>query len=611
MAQDITIAGASYPDVPGIDVPKTGGGTARFLDTSDANAQAGDIAQGKTAYVNGTKLTGTNSGSGGSSGTLVVPVTLPISLFEDGAPADVTMPSGTVASILAALEAGQIVNLALTTAGSHEAGGTTIDSEQGIFMPVKLVTSYTRTADGEDPETVYILFGSVSMSGAALEFEYFSGASGEVFHFSMMHQTEWGTRIQATEVRFDAPDSETEPDMTIGNTSFFRVGDPADMSRLYDAELSVVGEVDGNDVSETGAVSGFTVVSLYDDNSGEQVGAGVLKTYTVENNDRNAPYVFIVTEDGATITFENTTITVPTAGTYFAKIDNTGYVETEVSYLLFPEVANTTQIAGKYTTLQIPVTLTINDLALSFEQQLPSGTWQEAMQALSNDTHVELLLTIASGGQTLTKAIVPLYKAELDSAAYAAAAAEAVQNEQDAPEPDGYYALTGELLTTIDYGLAMNQAFSCPINLAWRIKLTSDNTLTLTVDRAASHNALDVNLGSSLADDVTIESKTVAQIKTDDDVDAIYQLSSDVYTDAELANVLMAFMQFVIFFGMSLNIRCWGFIGNDKVLFYSVLFKSFTSAGQNDIVSGIERQAWVELSNAANRAYLYTRGGVI
>ena len=34
MAQNITIAGASYSDVPAIDVPKTDGGTARFYDAS-------------------------------------------------------------------------------------------------------------------------------------------------------------------------------------------------------------------------------------------------------------------------------------------------------------------------------------------------------------------------------------------------------------------------------------------------------------------------------------------------------------------------------------------------------------------------------------------------
>ena len=63
MAQNVTIAGASYPDVPRIDVPKTGGGTATFVDTSDADAQASEILSGKTAYVNGVKVVG-SLGSG-------------------------------------------------------------------------------------------------------------------------------------------------------------------------------------------------------------------------------------------------------------------------------------------------------------------------------------------------------------------------------------------------------------------------------------------------------------------------------------------------------------------------------------------------------------------
>lgn len=53
MAQNVTIAGASYPDVPSITVPKTGGGTADFTDVSDTTADAVDVADGEVFYSSG------------------------------------------------------------------------------------------------------------------------------------------------------------------------------------------------------------------------------------------------------------------------------------------------------------------------------------------------------------------------------------------------------------------------------------------------------------------------------------------------------------------------------------------------------------------------------
>jgi len=68
MAQSIQIAGASYPDVPSIVVPKVGSGTAVFADPSGVTAVAADVASGKLFLdSSGALIPGTASGGGGAS----------------------------------------------------------------------------------------------------------------------------------------------------------------------------------------------------------------------------------------------------------------------------------------------------------------------------------------------------------------------------------------------------------------------------------------------------------------------------------------------------------------------------------------------------------------
>ena len=62
MAQNVIINGVTYQNVPNVQIPKSGGGNAEFLDTSDATLDNGNkMLSSVTAYANGTKYTGSIS----------------------------------------------------------------------------------------------------------------------------------------------------------------------------------------------------------------------------------------------------------------------------------------------------------------------------------------------------------------------------------------------------------------------------------------------------------------------------------------------------------------------------------------------------------------------
>ena len=60
MAQNVIINGVTYQSVPEVDIPKSGGGTAKFYDISDATLNNNSqLLSGTTAYgADGTKYTG-------------------------------------------------------------------------------------------------------------------------------------------------------------------------------------------------------------------------------------------------------------------------------------------------------------------------------------------------------------------------------------------------------------------------------------------------------------------------------------------------------------------------------------------------------------------------
>ena len=66
MSQSITLWGATFNDSAGVDLPKTGGGKARFMDCSPTTAVESDVASGKIFFKSdGSQATGTASGGSG------------------------------------------------------------------------------------------------------------------------------------------------------------------------------------------------------------------------------------------------------------------------------------------------------------------------------------------------------------------------------------------------------------------------------------------------------------------------------------------------------------------------------------------------------------------
>lgn len=57
----VVINGVTYSACPEVDIPKSGGGTAKFFYTGDATAAAGDILSGKKAFAGNAEVTGSIS----------------------------------------------------------------------------------------------------------------------------------------------------------------------------------------------------------------------------------------------------------------------------------------------------------------------------------------------------------------------------------------------------------------------------------------------------------------------------------------------------------------------------------------------------------------------
>ena len=70
MAQNVVINGVTYQNVPEVDIPKSGSGTAKFYDTSTADITSDHVLTGKTAFGASGSVSGGMANNGSTSGTI-------------------------------------------------------------------------------------------------------------------------------------------------------------------------------------------------------------------------------------------------------------------------------------------------------------------------------------------------------------------------------------------------------------------------------------------------------------------------------------------------------------------------------------------------------------
>ena len=141
MAQNVVINGVTYSDVPEVDIPKSGGGTAVFYDTSDADAGQGDVLSGKTYYKDG-KKTGSMTNNGDTSGdisTKAGTVTIPAGYTSGGTVAidsteQAKIVSGNIKSGVTILGVSGDSNVVDTTIASGGAAAAQIMSGYSAFV---------------------------------------------------------------------------------------------------------------------------------------------------------------------------------------------------------------------------------------------------------------------------------------------------------------------------------------------------------------------------------------------------------------------------------------------------------------------------------------------
>lgn len=188
MAQNITLLGASYSDVPAVELPKTGGGTASFTDISDTTAEAEDVAQGKYFYTSsGVRTAGSSAG---------------------GAVTSVNGQTGDV--VLDAEDVGAITGMTILSYGSSTWQDflTAYNANKVVYCRA---SSNANPASGSQTRLAFMAYVSNETSPTSVEFQYYRSVSshtssqqGDQVYIYTLKSTGWSVAVREASVKVAA-----------------------------------------------------------------------------------------------------------------------------------------------------------------------------------------------------------------------------------------------------------------------------------------------------------------------------------------------------------------------------------------------------------------------
>lgn len=188
MAQNITLLGASYSDVPAVELPKTGGGTASFTDVTDTTAEADDVLEGKYFYTaSGTRTLGTGRG---------------------GAVTSVNGQTGDV--VLDAEDVGAITGMTILSYGSSTWQDflTAYNANRVVYCRA---SSNANPASGSKTRMAFLAYVSNETNPTSAEFQYYRSVSshtanqqGDQVYIYTLKSTGWSVVVREASVKVAA-----------------------------------------------------------------------------------------------------------------------------------------------------------------------------------------------------------------------------------------------------------------------------------------------------------------------------------------------------------------------------------------------------------------------